>query len=67
MEISEKELVGLRCCCLELDRRCHEIESCEIHQTFNVNISGLGDPNLVKTFSGDGQLYSVIMNVLLVL
>ena len=51
MEILEKEFADLRCCCLELDRRCREIDSCEIHQTFNVNISGLGDPNLINIFS----------------
>ena len=50
MEIVENEFVGLRCCCLELDRKCREIESCEFHQTLNANILGLGDPNLMTFF-----------------
>ena len=50
MEIWEKEFAGLRCCSLELDRKCREIESCEFHQTLNANILGLGDLNLIKFF-----------------
>ena len=50
MEILEKELAGLSCCCLELDKKCREIESCEFHQTLNANILGLVDLNLMKFF-----------------
>ena len=49
----EKEFAGLRCCCLELDRKSCEIESCKFHQSLNVNILGLGDPNVMKTISRD--------------
>ena len=37
-------------CCLELHRKCYEIESCEFHQTLNANILGLRDSNLIKNF-----------------
>ena len=59
MEILENEFAGVRCCCLELDKKCREIKSCEFHQTLNAHILRLGDPNLLKFFCGDGQLASL--------
>ena len=56
MEVLEKEFAGLRCCCLELDKKCCEVESCEFHQALNANIMGLGDYNLMQIFSRDCQL-----------
>ena len=56
MKISQKELVCLRCCCLEFDRKCYEIECCQFHRTLNANILGLRAPNLMKFFLGDGQI-----------
>ena len=51
MEILEKKFAGFCCCCLELDRKYCEIESCEFHQTLNANILGLRDSNLREMFS----------------
>jgi len=50
LEILKKELVSLRCYCLEFDRKCYEIEICEFHQTLNAHILGLRDPNLMQIF-----------------
>ena len=64
-QILEKESAGLRCCCLKLDRKCREIESCELNQTLTANILVLGYPNLMKFFPEMVNLYSLTMNVLL--